>query len=69
MSQEFLCQTYGLALWLIARGIHPTSATRVGHGVVFIFPAGASDHFEAFQAARRELTALQQAAGFDGGAR
>jgi hypothetical protein len=69
MSQEFLCQTYGLALWLIARGIQPTSATRVGHGVVFIFPSGASDHFEAFQTARKQLTELQQAAGFHGGAR
>jgi len=69
MSQEFLCQTYGLALWLIARGIQPTSATRVGRGVVFIFPAEASDHFEAFQTARTQLTALQQAAGFEGGAR
>jgi hypothetical protein len=69
MSQEFLCQTYGLALWLIARGIHPTSATPVGRGVVFIFPPSASDHFEAFQAARTQLTALQQAAGSEGGAR
>ena len=69
MSKEFLCQTYGLALWLIARGIHPTSATRVGGGVVFIFPPEASDHFEAFQTARKQITALQQATGFDGGAR
>lgn len=68
MSQEFLCQTYGLALWLIARGIHPTSATRVGHGVVFIFPLEASAHFEAFQTARTQLTALQQTARFEGGA-
>jgi hypothetical protein len=69
MPQDFLCQTYGLALWLTARGIHPTSATRVGHGVVFVFPPEASSHFEAFQTARKQLTALQQAAGFDGGSR
>jgi hypothetical protein len=69
MSQEFLCNTYGLALYVIARGIHPTSATRVGLGVVFIFPPEASDNFEAFQTARKQLTELQQAAGFHGGAR
>jgi hypothetical protein len=69
MSQEFLCQTYGLALWLIARGIQPTSATRVGLDVVFIFPPEASDHFEAFQAARKQLMEQQQAAGVEGGAR
>jgi hypothetical protein len=54
---------------LIARGIHPTSATPVGRGVVFIFPPEASDHFEAFQAARKQLTALQQAPGSEGGVR
>ena len=68
MSQ-FLCQTYGLALWLIARGIQPISATRVGYGVVFVFPPEAGAHFESFQTARKQLTALQQAAGVEGDAR
>jgi hypothetical protein len=69
MSTDFLVQTYGLALFLIARGIQPTSATRAGNGMIFVFPPEARTHFDAFQLARKQLTALQASVGFDGNQR
>lgn len=69
MSRDSIVHSYGLALWLMARGVPPLSATLVGQTVVYAFPQEANGHAEAFQAARRQLTALQQAVGFVGGAR
>jgi hypothetical protein len=69
MSQEFIVNTYGLALWLIARGIQPIKARCVRLNTVFVFPSEAGDHFEAFQTARKQLTEQQQAAGVERGAR
>jgi hypothetical protein len=59
MPQEFLCNTYGLALFLIARGVQPTSAKRLGVSTVFVFAPEANAHFDDFYRARRQLSLLQ----------
>jgi hypothetical protein len=59
MPQEFLCNTYGLALFLIARGVPPMSARRIGVSTIFVFPPEASAHFDDFHRARRQLSLLQ----------
>jgi hypothetical protein len=59
MPPEFLCNTYGLALYLIARGVQPTSARRTGLSTIFVFPPEANAHFDDFRRARRQLSLLQ----------
>lgn len=59
MPQEFLCNTYGLALFLIARGVQPMSARRIGVSTIFVFPPEGGVHFDDFHRARRQLSLLQ----------